>query len=86
MPEGQRGEPELQAVLVMRQRQGSVDGDPAVVDPRQTCLLDRNRLNDGLRTEPDPTAARAWSQRLRFLAQNLLELFALVATLPGATR
>jgi len=58
----------------------------AVVDPRRTCLLDGNRLNDGLATEPDPTAARAWSHRLRFLAQNLLELFALVATLPGAPR
>jgi hypothetical protein len=58
----------------------------AVVDPRRNCLLDVNRLNDGLRTEPDPTAARAWSHRLRFLAQNLLELFALVATLPGIAR
>ncbi len=58
----------------------------AVVDPRRTCLLDVNRLNDGLRTEPDPAAARAWSHRLRFLAQNLLELFALVATLPGVAR
>ncbi|MFN7987810.1 MAG: M1 family metallopeptidase [Thermoanaerobaculia bacterium] len=54
-----------------------------VVDPKRTCLLDVNRLNDGLRTEPEPTAARAWSHRLRFLAQNLLELFALLATLPG---
>ncbi|MBK9376207.1 MAG: M1 family metallopeptidase [Holophagales bacterium] len=58
----------------------------AVVDPRRACLLDVNRLNDGLRTEPDPTAARAWGHRLRFLAQNLLELFALVAVLPGVTR
>ncbi|MBK6406378.1 MAG: hypothetical protein IPF66_15855 [Holophagales bacterium] len=58
----------------------------AVVDPRRACLLDVNRLNDGLRTEPDPTAARAWGHRLRFLAQNLLELFALVAVMPGATR
>ena len=57
----------------------------AVVDPRHTCLLDVNRFNDGLRTEPEATAARAWSHRLRFLAQNLLELFALVATLPGAS-
>ena len=57
----------------------------AVVDPRHTCLLDVNRLNDGLRTEPDPTAARAWGHRLRFLVQNLLELFALVAVVPGAS-
>lgn len=57
----------------------------AVVDPRRTCLLDVNRLNDGLRTEPDPTAARAWGHRLRFLVQNLLELFALVAVLPCAS-
>jgi hypothetical protein len=57
----------------------------AVVDPRRTCLLDVNRLNDGLRTEPDPTAARAWGHRLRFFTQNLLELFALVAVLPGAS-
>jgi len=42
-----------------------------------------NRLNDGLRTDPDPTAARAWSHRLRFLAQNLLELFSLLALAPG---
>ena len=55
-----------------------------VVDPRRTCLLDVNRLNDGLRTEPEPTAARAWAHRLRFLTQNLLELFALLAALPGA--
>lgn len=55
----------------------------AAVDPRRACLLDVNRLNDGLRTEPDPTAARAWGHRLRFLAQNLLELFALVALAPG---
>lgn len=55
-----------------------------VVDPRHTCLLDVNRLNDGLRTEPDPTAARAWAHRLRFLTQNLLELFSLLAALPGA--
>ncbi len=58
----------------------------AVVDPRRTCLLDVNRLNDGLLTEPDPVPARAWGHRLRFLAQNLLELFALVATLPGVPR
>jgi len=57
----------------------------AVVDPRHTCLLDVNRLNDGLRTEPDPTAARAWGHRLRFLTQNLLELFAFLAALPGAS-
>ncbi len=56
----------------------------AVVDPRHTCLLDVNLLNNGLRTEPDPTAARAWGHRLRFLAQNLLELFALLALLPGS--
>jgi hypothetical protein len=58
----------------------------AVVDPGHACLLDVNRLNDGLATEPDPTAARAWGHRFRFLAQNLLELFALVAALPGAVR
>ncbi|HRY46118.1 MAG TPA: hypothetical protein P5164_19465, partial [Thermoanaerobaculia bacterium] len=58
----------------------------AVVDPGRACLLDVNRLNDGLATEPDPTAARAWGHRLRFLAQNVLELFALVAALPGAVR
>lgn len=58
----------------------------AVVDPRRTCLLDVNRLNDGLLTGPDPEPARAWRQRLRFLAQNLLELFALLAALPGLPR
>ena len=55
----------------------------ATVDPKRACLLDVNRLNDGLRTDPDPTAARAWSHRLRFLAQNLLELFSLLALAPG---
>lgn len=55
----------------------------ATVDPRRACLLDGNRLNDGLRTSPDPTAARAWGHRLRFLAQNLLELFSLLALAPG---
>ena len=55
----------------------------AVVDPGRSCLLDVNRLNDGLSTTPDPAAARSWSHRLRFLAQNLLELFALLATLPA---
>lgn len=58
----------------------------AVVDPRRTCLLDVNRLNDGLLVEPDPAPARAWGHRLRFLAQNILELFALLATLPGLPR
>jgi len=58
----------------------------AVVDPGRACLLDVNRLNDGLATERDPRAARAWGHRLRFLAQNVLELFALVAALPGAAR
>jgi hypothetical protein len=55
----------------------------ATVDPRRACLLDVDRLNDGLRTTPDPAPARAWSHRLRFLAQNLLELFALLAFAPG---
>lgn len=55
----------------------------ATVDPRRACLLDVNRLNDGLRTTPDPTTARAWGHRLRFLAQNLLELFSLLALAPG---
>lgn len=58
----------------------------ATVDPRRAGLLDGNRLNDGLRTSPDPTAARAWSHRLRFLAQNLLELFSLLALAPGGGR
>lgn len=58
----------------------------AVVDPGRACLLDVNRLNDGLATSPDRTPARALGHRLRFLAQNLLELFALVATLPGVVR
>lgn len=55
----------------------------ATVDPKRASLLDVNRLNDGLRTTPDPTTARAWGHRLRFLAQNLLELFSLLALAPG---
>lgn len=58
----------------------------ATVDPKRACLLDVDRLNDGLRTAPDPTAARAWGHRLRFLSQNLLELFALLAFAPGGAR
>jgi hypothetical protein len=50
----------------------------AEVDPGEKCLLDGNRLNNGLRTEPDARASRAWTTRLMFWAQNLLETFSLL--------
>jgi hypothetical protein len=48
----------------------------AVVDPDRKCLLDVNVLNNGRRTEPDRGTASAATHRLRFWAQNLLELAA----------
>jgi len=53
-----------------------------VVDPERKCLLDVDLLNNGLSTHADEAPARRWSHRLRFLAQNVLELFALL----GAAR
>jgi hypothetical protein len=50
----------------------------AEVDAEHKCLLDGNTLNNGLRTEPDPRASRAWTARLMFWAQNLLEAFSLL--------
>ncbi len=50
----------------------------AEVDPARKCLLDGNTLNNGRRTEPDPRASRAWTARLMFWAQNLLEAFSLL--------
>jgi hypothetical protein len=50
----------------------------AEVDPARKCLLDGNTLNNGLRTSPDTRASRAWTARLMFWAQNLLETFSLL--------
>jgi len=50
----------------------------AEVDPARKCLLDGDTLNNGRRTEPDPRASRAWTSRLMFWAQNLLEAFSLL--------
>jgi hypothetical protein len=50
----------------------------ARVDPDRKLLLDVNVLNNGLRVEDDSRAANQWSMRLRFWAQNVLELFALL--------
>lgn len=50
----------------------------AVADPDHKDLLDVNLLNNGLRTRPDRRAAHVWGQKLRFAAQNVLELFALL--------
>jgi hypothetical protein len=46
------------------------------VDPDRKCLLDANPLNNGRLTDEAPAASRKWAERLRFWAQNVLELFA----------
>lgn len=51
----------------------------ALVDPSMKDLLDVNVLNNGLTTKPNPAPANRWSFRLRFWAQNILELFSLLA-------
>ena len=48
------------------------------VDPDRKCLLDANPLNNGRLTDEAPAASRRWAARLRFWAQNVLELFALL--------
>jgi len=50
----------------------------AIADPDRKDLLDVNVLNNGRRTESDTAAASHWAGRLRFWAQNVLELFALL--------
>jgi hypothetical protein len=51
----------------------------AEVDPDHVLLLDVDRLNNSLRTEPDRTASRRWGQRVSFWIQNVLETFSLLA-------
>jgi hypothetical protein len=51
----------------------------AEVDPDEVLVLDANRLNNSLRTEPDRRASRRWGQAARFWIQNLLETFATFA-------
>jgi hypothetical protein len=51
----------------------------AEVDPDIVQLLDADRLNNSLRTQPDRRASRRWAQRVRFWIQNLLETFAALA-------
>ncbi len=48
------------------------------IDPDGKCLLDSNPLNNGRLTEEAPAASRRWTARLRFWAQNVLELFAML--------
>jgi hypothetical protein len=48
----------------------------ATVDPDRKCLLDVDRLNNGLSVSPEKAPACAASSRLRFWLQNLLELAA----------
>lgn len=48
------------------------------VDPDRKCLLDSNPLNNGRLTDDAPAASRRWGARLRFWAQNVLEIFALL--------
>lgn len=49
------------------------------VDPDHVHVLDIDRLNNSLRTEPDRRASRAWTERVGFWIQNLLEIFATFA-------
>lgn len=51
----------------------------AEVDPDEVLVLDANRLNNSLRTDPDRRASRRWGQAARFWIQNLLETFATFA-------
>ncbi len=53
----------------------------AEVDPDSKLLVDINVLNNGRTSETNPAAASHWSHRLRFWAQNVLELFSLIASL-----
>jgi hypothetical protein len=55
----------------------------AVADPDRKDLLDVNILNNGLKTDKAPAAANHWAHRLRFWAQNVLELFALLGFAGG---
>lgn len=48
----------------------------AEVDPDHLQVLDIDRLNNSRRVEPDRRASRAWSERVGFWIQNLLEIFA----------
>jgi hypothetical protein len=48
------------------------------IDPDRKCLLDSNPLNNGRLTDEAPAASRRWDARLRFWAQNVLELLALL--------
>jgi len=48
----------------------------AEVDPDEVQVLDVDRLNNSLRVEPDRRASRAWTERVGFWIQNLLEIFA----------
>jgi hypothetical protein len=48
----------------------------AEVDPDRHLVLDIDRLNNSRRPEPDRRASRAWTERVGFWIQNLLEIFA----------
>ncbi|HEV8269354.1 MAG TPA: hypothetical protein VGR00_14005, partial [Thermoanaerobaculia bacterium] len=52
--------------------------EEAVVDPDRKVLLDVDLLNNGRRVEKAPAPAERWGHRLRFFAQNVLSLFALL--------
>ena len=51
----------------------------AEADPDHVHVLDVDRLNNSLRTEPDRRASHAWIERVGFWIQNLLEIFATFA-------
>lgn len=54
------------------------------LDPLERCALLRPRGAASLSSGREPFAPAAFRHRLRFLAQNVVELFALVGTLPAA--
>lgn len=45
----------------------------AVVDPEEKILLDADRTNTGLRTDPDLRAATRWTARAVFWVQNMID-------------
>ena len=45
----------------------------ATVDPDEKILLDADRTNNGVRTEPDPRAATRWTARAVFWVQNMID-------------
>jgi hypothetical protein len=51
-----------------------VRAESAQLDPERHVLLDRDKLNDGLLVDPDPTASRRYGADFAALVQSLLAL------------